>query len=317
MFHCNLKQKISKYTTSLKSYRSLCSKEQPWECKRKELTTKRGMESNRIIITILSAQGLIFCCCCCFGIFFYWPIILALIIWQGESSSRNQIQCTSTQVILKGYRLVMWWQWQELFQQGWISVHLWGPLICLNQPWYLKVHFGKITGGRKLRAPGSPSWQDSHQSLKGRRCQPAPWRTWWYLKARTGADCSSGLRHPQRADVLSPVSLLSPNNCSISCLQSYHHTTEKKSTFQFKPVLIIMGLQLRITNAIQWSAQEYHRYVSIVYRSLSNLNFTITKGNILLTSYLFQPKKVHWICLWATRPHSSSENAKQQYRPVF
>lgn len=44
--------KMSKYTTSLKSYRSLCSKEQQWEC-RTELT-KRGMENNRIIIKVVS-----------------------------------------------------------------------------------------------------------------------------------------------------------------------------------------------------------------------------------------------------------------------
>lgn len=171
-------------------------------------------------------------------------------------------------------------------------------------------------GGSSEPQEGS-SWQSSHQSLKGRRFQPAPWRMWWYLKAHTGAGCSSGLLHPQKADVLSPGSLLSPYNCSISCLQGCYHTTEKKSIFQFKPVLIIMGSQLRIANAIQWSTQQNHKYISIVYRSLSNLKLIITKGNILLTSYPFQPKQIHWIFLWATRPHSSPENAKQQYWPVF
>lgn len=147
MFHCNLKKTKTKYTNSMKSYRSLCSKEQQWECRTEP--TKRGTENNRIIITILSAQGLMV-------FFFHSPIILALTIWWPESSSTNQIQCTSTPVILKGYRLVMWWQWQELFQQGWISVHLWGPLTCLNQPWYLKVHFGKITGWEEAQSPKQP-----------------------------------------------------------------------------------------------------------------------------------------------------------------
>lgn len=50
------KKTKTKYTNSMKSYRSLCSKEQQWECRTEP--TKRGTENNRIIITILSAQGL-------------------------------------------------------------------------------------------------------------------------------------------------------------------------------------------------------------------------------------------------------------------
>lgn len=76
-----------------------------------------------------------------------------LVSWRQFQKSDTLYQHSSN---LKGYRLEMWWQWRESFQRGWISVHPWGPLICLNQPWYLKGQAGKTPGQEEAQSPREP-----------------------------------------------------------------------------------------------------------------------------------------------------------------